>query len=197
MTLSTAPFCVFSAFFSSLKDCVVVSWGLIEGLDVARVQVEVDRGSGFTEIADVVATVGRIIDIDGTVTDTYRLIGEAADAELWVPTDSFTPLGTLAPQCEVTGTVIDLQGNPVFNETVRAELLSVEGFSDEGQGVVNNEVTVKTNALGEFKMTLIQGATVRFEIPGADWSRPVVIPEQGSVNFRDLDELFGDFIRNP
>lgn len=195
MILSTAPFCSFSAFFSSLKNCVVVSWDVAEGLDVVRVHVEVDRGSGFTEIADVLATVGRIIDLSGTVTDIYRLIGEAADTELWVPTVSFTAQSTLAPQCTVTGTVVDLQGNPVFNTEVRAELLTVEGFSNDGQGIVDTEVSVLTDAVGGFSMILIQGATVRFEIPKANWSRPVLIPEKGSVDFRDLEELQGDFIR--
>ena len=195
MTLSAAPFCSFSSFFDATNDRVIVSWGLVVGLDVSKVRVEVDRGSGFTEIARVDATDGRIIDFDGLAGHIYRLIGEAADAELWVPTDPFTAQSSLEPLCEVFGTVQDLQGKPIFNTPVRAEHLQIEGRTESGRSIVTNTIEVTTSALGEFRMNLLQGSCVRLVIQAANFSNPVLIPDQGSVDLKDLQIVSGDYIR--
>lgn len=197
MTLSAAPFCIFAAFDDTAFGRVIVSWGVTEGLDVAKVRIEADRSSGFVAVDTVDATDGRIIDPDGKAGDNYRLIGEAADGELWIPTDPFTAQTALEPVCDILGTLTDAQGKPIFNAVVKALTLPIEGLRDRSMLVSEDEIEVRTGALGDFRLTLLQGLRIRIEIPVANVSLSAVVPEKGQAKFEELDVLDGDFIRSP
>lgn len=195
MALSTGPFSSFSAFYDSDFDRVVVTWVVVDGLNVSKVHVEVDRGSGFSEIDNVSATAGRIIDSEGSSGDDYRLVGEASTGELWVATKTFTAQGSSEPTATITGKVLDASGQPVFNASVKAFTLYIEGISSKENAITDGEIEVKTNTAGEFSLKLLRGSFVRFEIPDANISFPTEIPDKESVKFGDLDTLDGDYIR--
>lgn len=86
--------------------------------------------------------------------------------------------------CIVTGHVYDVSGLPLQNASVSARVV---GFPTILTDVVlsDSNVSVLTDANGEFFITLARLALVDITIPAANYRRQITVPSQATVNLFD------------
>lgn len=91
--------------------------------------------------------------------------------------------GTVALEtCTLTGNVNDAAGQPVANAAVLAVVLGIPSIEQNSAVITNGRVSVKTDANGEFFLTLVRLADVEIFIPEANYRRTLVVPNQASAN---------------
>jgi len=84
--------------------------------------------------------------------------------------------------CILTGNVNDASGQPVANAAVLAIILGVPSIEQNSAVITDGRVSVKTDANGEFFLTLVRLADVEIFIPEANYRRTLVVPNQPSAN---------------
>lgn len=92
--------------------------------------------------------------------------------------------------CEVFGSVLTVDGQPLVNQKVRfsPQPTPQKTVSGDAEAVIVNTDTIEvlTDAQGVFRLKLLRGATLRVNIPAANVNCPITIPDQAGVNLASL-----------
>lgn len=89
--------------------------------------------------------------------------------------------------CNVYGTLLDLNSEPVKNAQIRATIIPNTILSTPSKpaiGVIKLEDHTAND--GSFSLDIIRGLTVRLQIPYVGYDRKIVVPDMASANFADL-----------
>jgi hypothetical protein len=91
--------------------------------------------------------------------------------------------------CDVTGVITDGAGSAVPESPVRAHLAEGDDpkFDDDGNLISDNSVTKVSDGVGNFTIRLIQGLTYVIDIEDANYHKRVTIPNQATVELKDLN----------
>lgn len=82
--------------------------------------------------------------------------------------------------CVVSGYVVGLDGQPMVNQGVMARLLGVAWQGYVGLG--DTMVATKTNANGQFFLTLARLAEVQIDIPAMNFTRLLTVPNSAAAD---------------
>jgi len=116
---------------------------------------------------------------------------EVTDIEkVWV-NEAVYEGGMLLDLCTVFGTIYGIDGKPVQEAEVVANVIEVPSFHETMEIVFGIEpVKVLTNESGQFYINLVKGSKVTLNIPIIGYKRDVFIPgDTDSINFRYLSEV--------
>lgn len=140
----------------------------------------------FTEVGDGVYTIS----FTGAELDTlgsFTVVVQGADidqsttmAQVVAATVVTTPISIQT--CVVTGHVVGPTGEPVQDVAVSAYMLGKPSIEQHVAAVTEDMVSAKTDANGQFFITLIRLADVEVVIPAVNYRRRLVVPNQASVN---------------
>ncbi len=135
-------------------------------------------GSGFYELdlsaTDLDTTGNLYVKIEGSTISTVLESVNVATSSPSASTDDLT-----VTQTSLFGYILDADGSSVENAGVSAKVLSAPAvLRAEGQAyvLVDDIVSVKTDASGFFTLNLITGSTVDVFIPSANYRRTLVVP---------------------
>lgn len=113
-------------------------------------------------------TLGRLIVTVNSATVTQFV----AEAEVVTPANASSAVEVLT--CVVSGYVMGLDGQPAVNQGVWARSL---GVAWQGTiGLADSTVATKTDANGQFFLTLARLAEVQIDIPVMNYSRRLTVP---------------------
>ena len=87
--------------------------------------------------------------------------------------------------CIITGHVFDLSGNPVQGAAVSARVLGFPTI-DSSAALTDRLVSVTTDANGEFFLPLARLVQVTIQIPSANYTRQLTVPNQATVNLYSI-----------
>lgn len=93
--------------------------------------------------------------------------------------------------CLLTGFIVQADGTPAADVTVRATIRSTEDdqsgqFADDG-AVTSEPVVAFTGSDGRFSLAVPQGATMLFEVAAVNLRKLISVPRQaGPVDMRTL-----------
>jgi len=117
----------------------------------------------------------------------FRITG--GPIEPYVQTFDIVPvyLGAITPPniCVVSGNIIDLGGDPVWNSPVAFKIVDLPKVVDPSL-VAGDFVKTITDVSGTFYVSLIRGATVVAEIPKTALRVQFTVPDQETANIVDL-----------
>lgn len=117
----------------------------------------------------------------------FRITG--GPIEPYVQTFDIVPvyLGSIMPPnvCIVSGNIIDLGGDPVWNSPVSFKIVDLPKVVDPSL-VAGDFVKTITDVSGTFYVSLIRGATVLAEIPKTALRIQFTVPDQETANIVDL-----------
>ena len=105
-------------------------------------------------------------DPDGANTDWYYL-KTITSLVYSLPTIALQPIVSLPAPCAIEGRVIDLSGNPIVGAEVTATV-AVQGGTKNNAGIVTGPITVLTDFLGRWMMTLplVRHDSIRYPCDG-------------------------------
>lgn len=94
------------------------------------------------------------------------------------------------PLCVVFGVVIDADGTPNTDVSVKGTIVSTKDTKDgqivDSFGITNKAIEAFTDDNGFFEISLLQGASVILNIPTIELNREIAVPAQATVDFQDL-----------
>lgn len=147
-------------------------------LAVSGTSTPVEVGSGtytapFTALE--LDTVGALIvkATGGTIQQSITIVNIFAAGT--APTAAFVDV------CAITGTVFAPDGQPLANVGISARILAFPTI-DGGIGMSTDVITTSTDAVGEFILSVIQGALVEVFIPKMNYRRQVTVPALSTAN---------------
>jgi len=88
----------------------------------------------------------------------------------------------MADTCTITGRIVMLDGLPMRNIDVIASASDL--FA--GEDLVAGSASTKTDANGEFSLSLVVGAVVTLSIEGTGYTKRFTVPDLVTVNIGDL-----------
>jgi hypothetical protein len=97
----------------------------------------------------------------------------------------------MASVCTLTGKLLDLSGGPLSFVTIEAEMDVPPGHPGAlttDAYVPSLKASASTDKAGNFSLKLLQGATVRVQLPNADYTYPMTVPPKSSAVL--VDYLF-------
>ena len=142
--------------------------------------------SNFIEIGNGVYTVEfTSAELDQAGSFVFVLTGATIDQSVTVVNVSATANPANTPvsvnKCIINGHIYTLDGEPAVGVAVTARILSVPTVLS-GIGILDDSITVKTDATGEFFIELVRLAEVYVDIPSIQYRRIFVVPNSASVN---------------
>lgn len=98
----------------------------------------------------------------------------------------------MPPICTIRGTLIRADGVPVAGQHVLATIRST--LVDQGgqvagtppMGITSETIEAYTDALGAFRIDLLQNAVFEIEIPAINLRKEILVPELSDVDFIEL-----------
>lgn len=152
-------------------------------LDAGTYTVTVRSSAAYTPESSYTV----VVDASGNVTTP-------ADAVLEITAVAITPPDS-ADECRVYGYVYDQNNDPVENAVVKIKMYNPPGMVDgEGVAIQSKVVSYTTNASGYWYADLVRSSEfpsdVYWEIdcPAAGYSKVVVVPNESTVSWEDLEE---------
>lgn len=144
--------------------------------------------SNFTELEAGFYAVGfESSEMDTLGQFVFRIT--AGPIEQYVQTFDIDPvyLGAITPPgiCIVSGNIVDLGGDPVWNSPVSFRIVDLPKVVDPSL-VAGDFVRTITDVAGNFYVSLIRGATVIAEIPKTALRIQFEVPDQETANIVDL-----------
>lgn len=118
---------------------------------------------------------------------TYRINGAGIDQFVEIFDVDPIYLGALVPPgiCLVTGNIIDLGGDPVWNAPVSFRIVGLPAVVGSSM-VAGTFLRTITDSNGNFHVDLIRGATVVVEIEKTAIKYQFEVPDQETANLVDL-----------
>jgi hypothetical protein len=96
--------------------------------------------------------------------------------------------------CAVTGTLLDLNGAPIVNATVRAGAYSQPLLdNDNGIGFASNFIETFSTSTGTFSINLPQGMVMWLSIPSIGYRNDVTVPTQSTTVFTAITPSDGTY----
>lgn len=132
------------------------------------------------------AAVLTYVDPDGDTYDYYAISVVDTSFTEGAKSAYKLPFASTYPLCVIEGVVIDVQGVPVPDAAVTAEINTVPDGVLPLAGVDLKSVSSMSGSDGRFSIPILQGAIVKLEIPAIKYSNMVRIPEQPFAFFNDL-----------
>jgi hypothetical protein len=92
------------------------------------------------------------------------------------------------PTCVVTGTLYHADGRPAFDVPVRLQVVDAgnNAVFIGSSGVTKSPLVVNTDENGVFQVAIARNVSAIITIEELDYHRQVIIPDQSSVNIKDL-----------
>ncbi len=145
----------------------------------------------FVLIANLTGT--NYNDGSGTITDFYRVISVDKDGIEGTIGAPFQASDTTNKSlCLLSGTICDVTGHPDEDVDIRVRVLpedsgQVIGSTGTKASITEDEIEVNTNALGQFDIYLIIGATVELSIRRTGYMVVFVVPKQAVLLLEDVE----------
>jgi len=112
--------------------------------------------------------------ITGTTIDQYSQTATVVAA-------SVVAVPVTAQLCTLTGHLVDLKGAPLANSGISARVLGLPSVEQSQFLVGDDLVSTKTDANGEFFLSLVRLADVEIFIPAVNYRRRLVVPNQATA----------------
>ena len=139
----------------------------------------------WTELGDGVYTVSfTTAELNTLGSFTVKVKGATIDQYVDIAYVVAAGIVSSAPTvttCVLNGSVVDLTGAPVADAVVTARILGMPAI-EQNVAIADDDVAVKTDANGEFLLTLARLAEVEIVIPVANYRRRITVPNAASAN---------------
>jgi len=86
--------------------------------------------------------------------------------------------------CQISGKIILVDGKPAVRAEVSARVVNFPSVTI----ITDDEIKAYTNKKGYFKMTVVQGAEINFQVPSLGFAKQFIVPYQSSLKLEDIME---------
>jgi len=136
-------------------------------------------------LEDETATV-EYVDLDGVSEDFYAISTVNHLTDESIKSTFRRPIDLTGPLCVLEGIVQDLSGRRVTDAKVTATLMGTPQSTSSAGQISNKPIRTLSGPDGRYSLAVLQGATIRIDIPLTGYSREILVPQKQFMFVTDL-----------